>query len=217
MTQIVDIGGSKGWLAQHLAETFGGKAFGRTPLGAISPAAGATSPSKTVEGALSGIAATAVVATLGARAMGWPAPLRSGPLYGALIGVVALLGDLTASMFKRDARLTGKGRKQAGALQLPMQWMPFDLVVVSPLSRTIETATAGWKSERRGRCGCIFSIGVAYENAMEAVISSQDVAIIWRSDERAPPRESAEKTYAEMIDSSIMICCCSAESSVHRP
>ena len=82
----------------------------------------------------------------------------------------------------------------------------------------IERRTAGWKSERRGRCGCIFSIGVAYENAMEAVISSQDVAIIWRSDERAPPRERAEKTYAEMIDSSIMICCCcSAESSVHRP
>ena len=82
---------------------FGGKAFGRTPLGAISPAAGATSPSKTVEGALSGIAATAAVATLGARLLRWPRPLLSGIAYGSLMGVVALLGDLTASMFKRDA------------------------------------------------------------------------------------------------------------------
>ena len=48
-------------------------------------------------------------------------------------------------MLMRDAKLTGKGRKQAGALQQPMQWMPFDLIVVSPLSRTIETATAAFE------------------------------------------------------------------------
>ena len=48
-------------------------------------------------------------------------------------------------VFKRDARLTGKGRKQAGALQPGMLWMPFELIVVSPLSRTIETATAAFE------------------------------------------------------------------------
>ena len=37
-------------------------------------------------------------------------------------------------------------------------------------------------------------------------MSSQPLAIIWRSDERAPSRLSAESVYAEMIDSSIMIC-----------
>ena len=49
-------------------------------------------------------------------------------------------------------------------------------------------------------------------------MSSQPLAIIWRSDERAPSRLSAESVYAEMIDSSIIVCCCcSAESSVQRP
>ena len=48
------------------------------------------------------------------------------------------------AMLKRDARLTGKGKQQAGALQTPMHWMPFDLIVVSPLTRTIETASAAF-------------------------------------------------------------------------
>ena len=38
-------------------------------------------------------------------------------------------------------------------------------------------------------------------------MSSQPLAIIWRSDERAPSRLSAESVYAEMIDSSIIVCC----------
>lgn len=73
---------------------------------------------------------------------------------------------------------------------------------------TIERKIAGWKSERSGRRGCIWSTGVAYEKASEAIISSQEEAIICRSDERAPSRDRADSTYAEMSDSSIMICCC---------
>ena len=45
------------------------------------------------------------------------------------------------AMFKRDAKLTGKGQRQAEALQRPMHSLPFDLIIVSPLTRTIETAT----------------------------------------------------------------------------
>merc|ERR1712087_350035 len=61
-------------------------------------------------------------------------------------------------------------------------------------------------------------MGEAYEKASCAIISSQDEAIIWRSEERAPSSERAERTYAEMRDSSIMICCCcSADNSVQRP
>ncbi len=59
----------------------------------------------------------------------------------------------------------------------------------------IEMKMAGWKSERSGRCGCIWSTGVAYEKATEAIMSSQLEAIICRSDEREPSRESAESTY----------------------
>uniref|UniRef100_A0A7S0P4D5 Phosphoglycerate mutase-like protein n=1 Tax=Calcidiscus leptoporus TaxID=127549 RepID=A0A7S0P4D5_9EUKA len=40
-----------------------------------------------------------------------------------------------------DAPLTHKGRKQARAISEGMSTLPFELVVVSPLSRTIETAT----------------------------------------------------------------------------
>ena len=58
----------------------------------------------------------------------------------------------------------------------------------------IETKMAGWKSDRSGRCGCIWSTGVAEEKATEAIISSQLEAIICRSDERAPSSESAEST-----------------------
>ena len=48
------------------------------------------------------------------------------------------------AMFKRDAKLTGKGKAQAAALQEPMQYLPFELILVSPLTRTIETATAAF-------------------------------------------------------------------------
>mmetsp|Transcript_24561 Transcript_24561/g.77874 ORF Transcript_24561/g.77874 Transcript_24561/m.77874 type:complete len:273 (-) Transcript_24561:996-1814(-) len=82
----------------------------------------------------------------------------------------------------------------------------------------IEKKMAGWKSDRSGRCGCICWMGVAYEKASCAIMSSHEEAIICRSDERAPSSESADSTYAEMRLSSIMICCCcSAESSVQRP
>ena len=49
------------------------------------------------------------------------------------------------ALFKRDAPLTGKGKRQAEALQQPMQSLPFDLILVSPLTRTIETATRAFE------------------------------------------------------------------------
>ena len=100
---------------------FGGKTLGRNKLSTIGRgAAGRTSPNKTVEGALCGVLASAAVAALGAWRMGWPPtpPSRfvlSGPAlggcFGAVLGLLALIGDLTASMFKRDA-----GLKDFGAL-----------------------------------------------------------------------------------------------------
>ena len=45
------------------------------------------------------------------------------------------------AMMRRDAPLTGKGRRQAASLEQPMSALPFEIILVSPLTRTIETAT----------------------------------------------------------------------------
>lgn len=49
-------------------------------------------------------------------------------------------------MMKKDAPLTGKGKRQARSLEQPLAAMPFELIVVSPLSRTIQTATYAFGS-----------------------------------------------------------------------
>ncbi|EWM30338.1 phosphatidate cytidylyltransferase [Nannochloropsis gaditana] len=86
-----------------------GKTLGRTKLSTLSTAAGATSPNKTVEGLLGGFVSATVVATLMSRLLNWPLWWLSGPAYGLMLGVIALVGDLTASMFKRDAGLKDSG------------------------------------------------------------------------------------------------------------
>jgi len=90
---------------------FGGKNFGRTKLAAVSKAAGRTSPNKTVEGVLFGMLGCSAFMLCGAWALSWPRWYLTGPLYGVLLSFVALVGDLTASMFKRDA-----GVKDFGSL-----------------------------------------------------------------------------------------------------
>lgn len=88
---------------------FVGKSFGRTKLGVISPAAGATSPNKSVEGVLGGCAVSAVLAVIGAWVQKWPKPILTGAIHGILLGLLGLLGDLTASMLKRDAGIKDYG------------------------------------------------------------------------------------------------------------
>jgi phosphatidate cytidylyltransferase len=75
----------------------------------VSKAAGAASPNKTVEGAVGGFLSCALCMTFGAYAMSWPVWHVTGPLYGLLLGVMGFLGDLTESMFKRDAGLKDTG------------------------------------------------------------------------------------------------------------
>jgi len=87
------------WLSvasSDIGALFIGRAFGRRKLSDISP-------KKTVEGAIGGFLCSALVSILGAFLMRWPLWWLTGTLYGILIGVVGLLGDLTASLFKRDA------------------------------------------------------------------------------------------------------------------
>lgn len=88
---------------------FSGRHFGKTKLGEISPAAGVTSPNKTVEGAIGGCVVSALLATLGAWIMKWPLWYITGPIHGVNLAILGLVGDLTASMLKRDAGLKDFG------------------------------------------------------------------------------------------------------------
>ena len=90
------------WAADIGAYVFG-KFFGRTRLTDISP-------KKTVEGAVFGVMASVVVATIGAWHLGWAGAPLSGMALGLLIGIASLLGDLTESMMKRDAGVKDSGQ-----------------------------------------------------------------------------------------------------------
>jgi phosphatidate cytidylyltransferase len=100
------------WLCLAFSDVgayFVGRVYGKTKLGVIAPAAGATSPNKTVEGVVGGCALSAVLAILGAWVQRWPHPVWTGAIHGILLGLLGLLGDLTASMLKRDAGLKDFG------------------------------------------------------------------------------------------------------------
>ena len=82
---------------------FGGRFFGRTKL------LEAVSPKKTIEGSLTGTICAALTA------MGWAFafhfPWYHGLILGALVSVVAQIGDLGESLIKRDA-----GAKDSGTI-----------------------------------------------------------------------------------------------------
>jgi phosphatidate cytidylyltransferase len=80
-----------------------GKFFGKTPLSDISP-------KKTVEGAVFGITASVIMAIAGTYYLHWTKFLVTGTALGLLIGIAALLGDLTESMLKRDAGVKDSGQ-----------------------------------------------------------------------------------------------------------
>mmetsp|Transcript_27199 Transcript_27199/g.85609 ORF Transcript_27199/g.85609 Transcript_27199/m.85609 type:complete len:224 (-) Transcript_27199:103-774(-) len=93
---------------------FAGRYWGKTPLSSLSPAAGRASPNKTVEGVFGGMASACFFSVIGAWLMRWPYWLPAGIGYGVMLTLVALLGDLTASMFKRDAGLKDSGNLLPG-------------------------------------------------------------------------------------------------------
>ncbi len=99
------------WLAWLLAVTkgsdifayIGGKLLGRTPLSQ------SVSPKKTIEGALIGILCGAAIGFLVPRF--WPQdvpmPLATEKwiLMGAIFSLIGMMGDLTESLLKRDAKV----------------------------------------------------------------------------------------------------------------
>jgi len=120
------------WMGDTTAY-FGGRAFGRTKL------LPRVSPSKTVEGALSGLAGSIGIAILltvflfpllgGGEMLGWGQAI----LLGMLVGIVAQVGDLAESILKREAGVKDSGtllpghggvldRFDALLFTLPLTW-----------------------------------------------------------------------------------------------
>jgi len=100
------------WLSLAFSDVgayFAGRKYGKTKLGAVSAAAGKTSPNKTVEGVIGGCLLSAILSTFGAWVQKWPYWLITGPVHGVMLGFLGLIGDLTASMLKRDAGLKDFG------------------------------------------------------------------------------------------------------------
>jgi phosphatidate cytidylyltransferase len=94
---------------------FGGRAWGRRKL------APQISPSKTVEGALSGVGlgiCSGLVAK-GVFDLAWPSLSRefswlAALFFGLVLSIVGIIGDLVESLLKRDARVKDTGRLLPG-------------------------------------------------------------------------------------------------------
>ena len=88
------------WLADSGAYAFG-RLLGKHKL------APAISPSKTWEGYIGG----ALTALAGGALVGWVGPLGllSGIAVGGLVGLFAVMGDLTESLIKREAKAKNSG------------------------------------------------------------------------------------------------------------
>ena len=89
-------------VASDIGSYFIGKSIGRTSLSPISP-------SKTVEGLIGGISCSILLAIFFAYLLNWENPFLVGVLYGILISLMALVGDLIESMMKRDAKIKDSG------------------------------------------------------------------------------------------------------------
>merc|ERR550514_2382225 len=88
---------------------FVGKSMGKTKLYSISLAAGKTSPNKTIEGIAGGALFAGLTGIVAAKALHWPAAFILGPIYGVMLAFTSLIGDLTESMLKRDAKMKDSG------------------------------------------------------------------------------------------------------------
>ncbi len=89
-------------VAFDIGSFFIGKSFGKRALSPISP-------SKTIEGLIGGIICSISLATIFGFLLNWEYPILIGIVYGTLVSLMALVGDLIESMMKRDAKIKDSG------------------------------------------------------------------------------------------------------------
>ena len=94
-------------VSSDIGSYFFGKTFGKKSLSAISP-------SKTVEGLIGGIFCSISTGILFTYLFNWNNYLIIGIVFGIIISLMALVGDLIESMMKRDAKLKDSGNLLPG-------------------------------------------------------------------------------------------------------
>jgi phosphatidate cytidylyltransferase len=83
-------------------------------LGTLSYAAGIVSPNKTIEGLIGGIAFSSITGLLGAYLLNFPSWQLFGGVYGIVLSISSILGDLLASALKRSANVKDSGNLLPG-------------------------------------------------------------------------------------------------------
>lgn len=120
------------WLGDTMAYLVG-RSMGRHPL------VPRVSPNKTVEGAVGGLAGSALAGGLGVALFGLDVGPPLGALVGGVVGAVGQVGDLAESLLKRQAGVKDSGglipghggaldRIDALLFALPVGWLVADLV-----------------------------------------------------------------------------------------
>ena len=94
-------------VASDIGSYFTGKKFGKRSLSPISP-------SKTIEGLIGGISFSILTAIVVAVFFDWNNAIVFGIIFGIIISLMALVGDLIESMMKRDAKLKDSGNLLPG-------------------------------------------------------------------------------------------------------
>ena len=89
-------------VSSDIGSYYFGKIFGKKSLSPISP-------SKTVEGLIGGIICSISTGILFTYLFNWNNYLIIGIIFGIIISLMALVGDLIESMMKRDAKLKDSG------------------------------------------------------------------------------------------------------------